>query len=91
MFSLLVFQECVGDTVHILFEEFAFLVFCTAACTIRWCRGAARGNCGAQVTVCETPDLGSGDACVVEQVKRQSHDGLEPVVSDDPLADVALP
>ncbi|OPY18726.1 MAG: hypothetical protein A4E74_00376 [Syntrophus sp. PtaB.Bin075] len=37
----------------------------------------------------EHPDVG-GDARVVEHVERQCDDGLEPVVLDDPAADVAL-
>ena len=37
----------------------------------------------------EHPDVG-GDAGVVEHVERQGDDGLQPVVLDDPAADVAL-
>ena len=41
------------------------------------------------LAVAEHPDVG-GDAGVVEHVQRQGDDGLEPVVLDDPAADVAL-
>jgi hypothetical protein len=41
------------------------------------------------LAVGEHPDVG-GDAGVVEHVQRQGDDGLEPVVLDDPAADVAL-
>ena len=42
-----------------------------------------------RLAVAEHPDVG-GDAGVVEHVERQGDDGLEPVVLDDPAADVAL-
>ncbi len=41
------------------------------------------------LAVGEHPDVG-GDAGVVEHVERQGDDGLQPVVLDDPTADVAL-
>jgi hypothetical protein len=41
------------------------------------------------LAVGQHPDVG-GDAGVVEQVQRQRDDGLQPVVLDDPAADVAL-
>ena len=41
------------------------------------------------LAVGEHPDVG-GDAGVVEHVQRQGDDGLQPVVLDDPAADVAL-
>ena len=41
------------------------------------------------LTVGQHPHVG-GDAGVVEQVERQGDDGLQPVVLDDPAADVAL-
>ena len=37
----------------------------------------------------EHPDVG-GDAGIVEEVQRQGDDGFEPVVLDDPAADIAL-
>ena len=37
----------------------------------------------------EHPDVG-GDAGVVEHIERQGDDGFEPVVLDDPAADIAL-
>ena len=37
----------------------------------------------------EHPDIG-GDAGVVEDVERQGDDGLQPVVLDDPAADIAF-
>ena len=42
-----------------------------------------------RLAVGEHPDIG-GDAGVVEHVERKSDDGLQPVVLDDPAADVAL-
>ena len=42
-----------------------------------------------RLAVAEHPDVG-GDAGVVEHVERQGDDGLQPVVLDDPAADVAL-
>jgi hypothetical protein len=42
-----------------------------------------------RLAVGEHPDVG-GDAGVVEQVERQGDDGLQPIVLDDPAADVAL-
>ena len=42
-----------------------------------------------RLAVAEHPDVG-GDAGVVEHVERQGDNGLEPVVFDDPSADVAL-
>src|SRR5262245_55421968 len=42
-----------------------------------------------RLAVREHPNV-SGDACVVKHVERQGHDGFEPVVFDDPSADVAL-
>ena len=41
------------------------------------------------LAVGQHPDVG-GDAGVVEHVERQGDDGLQPVVLDDPAADVAL-
>ena len=41
------------------------------------------------LAVGEHPDVG-GDAGVVEELVGQGDDGLQPVVLDDPLADVAL-
>ena len=41
------------------------------------------------LAVGEHPDVG-GDAGVVEEVQRQGDDGFEPVVFDEPAADVAL-
>ncbi len=41
------------------------------------------------LAVGEHPDVG-GDAGVVEHVERQGDDRLQPVVLDDPAADVAL-
>jgi hypothetical protein len=41
------------------------------------------------LAVGEHPDVG-GDAGVVEHVQRQGDDGFQPVVLDDPAADVAL-
>ena len=42
-----------------------------------------------RLAVGEHPDVGR-DAGVVEHVERQGDDGLQPVVLDDPAADVAL-
>ena len=42
-----------------------------------------------RLAVGEHPDVG-GDAGVVEHVERQGDDRLQPVVLDDPAADVAL-
>jgi hypothetical protein len=42
-----------------------------------------------RLAVGQHPDVG-GDAGVVEHVERQGDDGLQPVVLDDPAADVAL-
>ena len=42
-----------------------------------------------RLAVAEHPDIGR-DAGVVEHVERQGDDGLQPVVLDDPAADVAL-
>ena len=42
-----------------------------------------------RLAVGKHPDVG-GDAGVVEEVQRQCNDGLQPVVLDDPAADVAL-
>jgi hypothetical protein len=42
-----------------------------------------------RLPVGQHPDV-RGDARVVEQVERQRHDGLNPVVLDQPAADVAL-
>ena len=51
------------------------------SCTLpRRCAGLAVG---------QHPDIG-GDAGVVEHVQRQGDDGFEPVVLDDPAADIAL-
>ena len=41
------------------------------------------------LAVGEHPDVG-GDAGVVEELIGQGHDGFQPVVFDDPLADVAF-
>ena len=41
------------------------------------------------LAIAEHPDVG-GDVGVVEHVERQGDDRLEPVVLDDPAADVAL-
>jgi len=41
------------------------------------------------LAVGQHPDVG-GDAGVIEEVERQGDDGLEPVVFDDPAADIAL-
>ena len=42
-----------------------------------------------RLAVGDDPDVG-GDAGVVEHVQRQCDDGFEPVVLDDPAADIAL-
>ena len=42
-----------------------------------------------RLAVAQRPDVGS-DAGVVEHVERQGDDGFQPVVLDDPAADVAL-
>ena len=42
-----------------------------------------------RLAVAQDPDVG-GDAGVVEHVERQGDDRLQPVVLDDPAADVAL-
>ena len=42
-----------------------------------------------RLAVAQHPDIGR-DAGVVEHVERQRDDGLQPVVLDDPAADVAL-
>ena len=41
------------------------------------------------LAVGQNPDVGR-DAGVVEHVERQRDDGLQPIVLDDPAADVAL-
>ena len=51
-------------------------------------------SCTCALAVCrllvgQHPDVG-GDAGVVEEVERQRDDGFEPVVLDEPAADVAL-
>ena len=42
-----------------------------------------------RLSVAEQPDIG-GDSSIVENVERQGDDRLQPVVLDDPAADIAL-
>ena len=85
-------KEGVADALDVLGGEFAVLLAHVLAQRAKPLGGVDELHLAAAVLglpVGEHPDVG-GDAGVVEHVERQGDDGLQPVVLDDPAADVAL-
>ena len=85
-------EEGVADALDVLGGEFAVLLAHVLAQRAEPLGGVDELHLAAAVlglAVGEHPDIG-GDAGVVEHVQRQGDDGLQPVVLDDPAADVAL-
>ena len=85
-------REGVADAPDILFGELAVLLPQVLAQRLEPGDGVDGLHLAAPVlglAVGEDPDV-RGDAGVVEDVEGQSHDGFQPVVLDDPAADVAL-
>ena len=92
LLGLLESEEGIHNTTDVLFGQLAVLLAQVLAQGLVPLRGVNELHAAFAVLrlpVGEHPDVG-GDAGVVEHVERQGHDRLEPVVLDDPAADVAL-
>ena len=92
LLGLLEREERVADALDVLVGQLAVLLAEVLAQRLEPLRGVDELHLARAVlrlAVGEHPDVG-GDAGVVEHVERQRDDGLEPVVLDDPAADVAL-
>ena len=93
--ALLVLFECekgLADALDVVFAEFAILLAEILAQRAMPAGGVDQLHHAAAMrgfAVGQHPHVGS-DAGVVEQVEGQGDDGFEPVVLDDPAADVAL-
>ena len=86
-------QIGITDTTDIISSKFA--VFLAEILTERLEPGACINELNLALAmlglaVGKHPDIG-GNAGVVEEVKRQSNDGLQPVVFNEPAPDVAFP
>ena len=82
----------VADALDVVGREFAVFLAEVLAERLEPLRGVDELHLALAVlglAVGEHPDVG-GDAGVVEHVERQRDDGFEPVVLDEPAADVAL-
>ncbi len=85
-------QERVADALDVLGRKFAVLfahVFPQRAEPLGGIDELDFALAVLWLAIGEHPDVG-GDAGVVEEIERQGDDGLQPVVLDDPAADVAL-
>ena len=92
LLGLLEGEESVADAVDVLVGQLAVLLAQVLAQRLEPLRGVDELHLALAVrglAVGEHPDVG-GDAGVVKHVERQGDDGFEPVVLDDPAADVAL-
>ena len=85
-------EEGAADALDVLGRELAVLLAEVLAQRLEPLAGVDELHLALAVLglpVGQHPDVG-GDAGVVEEVERQGDDGLEPVVLDEPAADVAL-
>jgi len=85
-------EEDAADALDVLGRQFAVLLAEVLAQRLEPLRGVDELHPALAVRwllVGQHPDVG-GDAGVVEEVERQCDDGFEPVILDDPAADVAL-
>ena len=85
-------EEGAADALDVLGREFAVLLAEVLAQRLEPLAGVDELHLALAVrglSVGQHPDVG-GDAGVVEEVERQRDDGFEPVVLDEPAADVAL-
>ena len=92
LLGLLEGEEGVADALDVLVGQLAVLLAQVLAQRLEPLRGVDELHLALAVlglAVGQHPDVG-GDAGVVEHVERQGDDGLQPVVLDDPAADVAL-
>ena len=85
-------EEGIADALDVLGGEFAVLLAHVLAQGLEPLGGVDELHLAFAMLglpVREHPDV-SGDAGVVEEVQREGDDGLQPIVLDDPAADVAL-
>ena len=85
-------QEGVADTDDVFLRQFAVLLAEVLAQWLEPLSGVDELDFPAPTPgfpVAEDPDVG-GNAGVVEHVQRQSDDGFQPIVLNDPATDVAL-
>ena len=85
-------EEGVADALDVVSAQLAVLVAEVFAQRLEPVAGVDQLDVAlalGRLAVAEQPDVG-GDAGVVEDVERQGDDRLQPVVFDDPAADVAL-
>ena len=92
LWRLLEVEEGAADALDVLGRELAVLLAEVLAQRLEPLGGVDELHLALAVRglpVGQHPDVG-GDAGVVEEVERQGDDGFEPVVLDEPAADVAL-